>query len=119
MLESAGFAVTANDRLDEMERADDGADAFDVIVSDITQLDDGGTEAAVATRIAGRWPGLPRVALVAAAEDRMEAAGWGGDAPYFDAYVVKYDRDDLVGTLDRLITRDGVGGRLARAPTAE
>jgi CheY-like chemotaxis protein len=119
LLESAGFTVTAYDRIHETPRADEAVDPFDVIVSDLTQLDDGGTEANAATRIGAYWPGVPRVALVASTEGRVEALGTGGDGPYFDAYVLKYDRDDLVGTLDRLITMDGVGGRLARTPTAE
>jgi two-component system, chemotaxis family, sensor kinase CheA len=105
VVRSAGYDVlTAADGRDALARLDRG-EHFDVVVSDIDMDHTDGLALATAIRANPRWATMSLVALTArgAPEDRARGLSAG-----FDEYLTKFDRDELLTTLNAVLHTERV-----------
>jgi len=101
LLKVEGYDVTTADSpARALEMREDGR-SFDLIISDIEMPDMDGFEFARTCRSSGAWQAVPIIALSshATAEDFEK-----GRAVGFDDYVAKFDRDELISAIDRMLT---------------
>ena len=104
LLQLAGYEVTtADDAADALQLREGGA-RFDLIISDIEMPGMNGFEFAEAVKADGRWQSTPIVALSSHATpqdfDRGRQAG-------FTDYVAKFDREELLATLNQTLRMGG------------
>ncbi len=103
VLRGAGYRVTtALDGEEAIARLERG-ERFDIIVSDIDMPTVDGYALAQAYRAHPQWGSAPIIALTgrSGASDREHAVACG-----FDDFLVKFDRDAVLGTLKRLTQRE-------------
>ncbi len=103
VLRGAGYRVTtAADGQDALARLERG-DRFDIIVSDIDMPAVDGFALASEIRAHPEWGTPPMIALTgrSASADRERARDCG-----FDEFLVKFDRDAVLGALRRLTQRE-------------
>ena len=107
-LEAAGYTViVANDGNEALEKLEN--QHVDVIITDLDMPHCNGFEMTRKIRSHEQWKHLPIMALTALSgeQDRKKGIEAG-----IDEYQVKLDRDEVLGTLERLILRN----RAAYAP---
>ena len=106
LLKIEGYEVTTADSPERALKMREDGKRFDLIISDIEMPEMDGFEFAKACRAAGDWKNVPLIALSshATAEDFDK-----GRAVGFDDYVAKFDRDELISAVDRMLTTHKVG----------
>ncbi|MBE0531244.1 MAG: chemotaxis protein CheW [Rhodospirillales bacterium] len=107
-LSVAGYdVVTVEDAAAALKLRDEGAE-FDAIISDIEMPGMSGYELARELRAQGPWSALPLIALSTHAGERDMAEGM---AAGFNEYVAKFNRDELVATVDQAIAQHALRGQ--------
>ncbi len=104
LLQLAGYEVTTADNAADALQLREGGAGFDLIISDIEMPGMNGFEFAEAVKADGRWQSTPIVALSSHATpqdfDRGRQAG-------FTDYVAKFDREELLATLNQTLRMGG------------
>lgn len=106
LLTVAGYTVTTCENVAQALKLQENGDDFDVIVSDIEMPGMNGFEFAANLRsTGGRWSGLPFIALSSHATPRdIERGRQAG----FTDYVAKFNREELLSTLQQTLSNLGV-----------
>ena len=106
LLKIEGYGVTTADSPARALEMREAGTMFDLIITDIEMPDMDGFEFAKNCRSSGAWRAVPIIALSshATAEDFER-----GRAVGFDDYVAKFDRDDLITAVDRVLVTEKVG----------
>jgi two-component system chemotaxis sensor kinase CheA len=105
MLRAAGYRVTTaldgKDALSRLERSE----TFDLILSDIEMINMDGFELARQVRANPQWRDVTLVALTsrASVEDRAKGVAVG-----FDHYLAKFDREEVLATLNAALSGERV-----------
>jgi two-component system chemotaxis sensor kinase CheA len=105
-----GYRVTAVENAQEALRLRDGGLMVDAIISDIVMPDLDGYAFAQKIRESGPWAELPLIALSSHTEpDAIEAAREAG----FSDFVVKFDREALLASLEQCLSPQRYARRAA------
>jgi len=101
LLKIEGYDVTTADSPARALEMRESGRNFDLIISDIEMPEMDGFEFAQACRTSGAWKSVPIIALSshATSEDFEKGRHVG-----FDDYVAKFDRDELISAVDRILT---------------
>lgn len=102
LLTVAGYTVTVTENASQALKLREEGEDFDVIVSDIEMPGMNGFDfAATVRKDGGKWAGLPFIALSSHASPRdIERGRQAG----FTDYVAKFNRDELLATLQQTLS---------------
>ncbi len=102
LLTAAGYEVIAVDGPSKALELTERDENFDLIISDIEMPDMNGYDFATRVRASEKWQNTPMVALTSHATPEDIDHGYESG---FDEYIAKFDRDTLLSTISKTLSR--------------
>lgn len=102
LLTAAGYEVIAVDGPSKALELTERDENFDIIISDIEMPDMNGYDFATKVRATQKWQNTPMVALTSHATPEDIDHGYKSG---FDEYIAKFDRDTLLSTISKTLSR--------------
>ena len=102
LLTAAGYEVIAVDGPSKALELTESEENFDIIISDIEMPDMNGYDFAMKVRASDKWQNTPMVALTSHATPEDIDHGYEVG---FDEYIAKFDRDTLLSTISKTLSK--------------
>ncbi len=102
LLTAAGYEVVAVEGPSKALELTESEENFDIIISDIEMPDMNGYDFATRVRANEKWQNTPMVALTSHATPEDIDHGYESG---FDEYIAKFDRDTLLSTISKTLSR--------------
>jgi len=102
LLTAAGYEVIAVDGPSKALELTESEENFDIITSDIEMPDMNGYDFAMKVRASDKWQNTPMVALTSHATPEDIDHGYEVG---FDEYIAKFDRDTLLSTISKTLSK--------------
>ncbi|MDY0029028.1 MAG: chemotaxis protein CheW [Pseudobdellovibrionaceae bacterium] len=102
LLTAAGYDVVAVEGPSKALELTDSEENFDIIISDIEMPDMNGYDFATRVRANEKWQNTPMVALTSHATPEDIDHGYESG---FNEYIAKFDRDTLLSTISKTLSR--------------